>query len=106
MPVIDPDKATKKNGSGYPEPHANAMKKRWYQRIGDLAGLTQFGVNLVTLEPGGKSSLRHWHSSEDEFVLVTEGELILVQDSGETVMLAGAMAAFKAGDPDGHHLIN
>ncbi len=106
MPVIDPAKAEKKNGSGYPEPHAKAMKKRWTQRLGDLAGLTQFGVNLVTLEPGGKSSLRHWHKNEDEFLYVTKGELVLVEDAGETGMELGDMAGFKAGVANSHHLLN
>lgn len=106
MPVIDPAKAEKKNGSSYPEPHAKAMKKRWTQRLGDLAGLTQFGVNLVTIEPGGKSSLRHWHLNEDEFLCVIAGEFVLVEDNGETVLKAGDMAAFKAGVANGHHLLN
>ncbi len=106
MPKIDPAKAEKRNGSTYPEPHAKAMKKRWVRRLGDLAGLTQFGVNLVTLEPGGKSSLRHWHAQEDEFLYVTEGEFVLVEDEGETSLRPGDMAGFKAGVANGHHLLN
>ena len=69
-------------------------------------GLTQFGANLVSLEPGALSSLRHWHLNEDEFVMVTEGDCTLVQDAGETVMRAGDCAAFPAGSTDGHHFVN
>ncbi len=106
MPVIDPAKVPVKTGSIYPEPYAGMMRGRSSLRLGEAGGLTQFGVNLVTLEPGALSSLRHWHLHEDEFVMVTEGECILVQDAGETVMRPGDCAAFPAGDPDGHHFIN
>jgi uncharacterized cupin superfamily protein len=82
------------------------MGGRAFQALGDAAGLTQFGVNMVTMPPGAISSLRHWHSGEDEFVWVTSGELVLVQDGGETVLRAGDAAGFKADDPDGHHLQN
>lgn len=106
MPVIDPARAPVKTGSIYPEPYAGMMRGRSSLRLGEAGGLTQFGVNLVTLAPGALSSLRHWHRHEDEFVMVTEGECTLVQDAGETVMRAGDCAAFPAGDPDGHHFIN
>jgi uncharacterized cupin superfamily protein len=95
-----------KTGSIYPEPYASMMKGRSSLRLGDAGGLTQFGVNLVTLEPGALSSLRHWHLNEDEFVMVIEGECTLVQDAGETVMRPGDCAAFPAGSTDGHHFIN
>ena len=72
----------------------------------DAAGLTQFGANLVTLDPGARSSLRHWHRAEDEFVMVTEGELVLVQDEGEYLLHPGDCAAWKAGDPNGHCFLN
>jgi len=106
MPVIDPTRVPVKTGSIYPEPFAGMMKGRSSLRLGEAGGLTQFGVNLVTLEPGALSSLRHWHQHEDEFVMVTEGECSLVQDAGETVMRPGDCAAFPAGCPDGHHFIN
>ena len=106
LPVIDLAKVPVKTGSIYPEPYASMMKGRSSLRLGDAGGLTQFGVNLVTLEPGALSSLRHWHLNEDEFVMVTEGECTLVQDAGETVMRAGDCAAFPAGRADGHHFIN
>ena len=106
MPVIDLARVPVKTGSIYPEPYASMMKGRSSLRLGDAGGLTQFGVNLVTLEPGALSSLRHWHLNEDEFVMVTEGECTLVQDAGETVMRPGDCAAFPAGSTDGHHFIN
>jgi uncharacterized cupin superfamily protein len=106
MPVLDLAKVPVKTGSIYPEPYASMMKGRSSLRLGDAGGLTQFGVNLVTLEPGALSSLRHWHLNEDEFVMVTEGECTLVQDAGETVMRPGDCAAFPAGSTDGHHFIN
>jgi uncharacterized cupin superfamily protein len=106
MPVIDPAKVPVKTGSIYPEPYASMMAGRSSLRLGDAGGLTQFGVNLVMLEPGAMSSLRHWHRHEDEFVMVTEGECILVQDAGETVMRPGDCAAFPAGNADGHHFLN
>lgn len=106
MPVIDPAKVPVKTGSIYPSPYAEMMAGRSSLRLGDAGGLTQFGVNLVTLEPGAISSLRHWHLHEDEFVMVTEGECTLVLDAGETVMRTGDCAAFPAGVPDGHHFIN
>ncbi len=106
MPVIDKSKITPRTGSIYPAPYASEMAGRSSLRLGDAGGLTQFGANEVILQPGAKSSLRHWHHREDEFVMVTEGECVLVQDEGETVMRPGDCAAFPAGDPNGHHFIN
>jgi uncharacterized cupin superfamily protein len=106
MGRIDPAKATSRSGARYPAPHSAPCDKRSWLQLGDVAGLTQFGVNLCTLPPGAWSSQRHWHSHEDEFVWVTEGELVLVTDAGETVMRPGDCAGFKAGDGDGHVLQN
>jgi uncharacterized cupin superfamily protein len=106
MGVIDKDKVPVKTGSIYPAPYAAMMAGRSSLRLGDAGGLTQFGVNLVTLQPGALSSLRHWHRAEDEFVMVTAGECVLVQDAGETLMRVGDCAAFPANVPDGHHFIN
>lgn len=105
MPIIDKTKVPVKTGSIYPAPYAAMMAGRSSLRLGEAGGLTQFGVNLVTLQPGALSSLRHWHMAEDEFVMVTAGECVLVQDAGEVVMRAGDCAAFPA-MPDGHHFIN
>ena len=106
MPVIDLNTVPVKTGSIYPELYASMMQGRSSLRLGDAGGLTQFGVNLVTLEPGALSSLRHWHQNEDEFVMVTEGTCTLVQDAGAVEMRPGDCAAFPAGSPDGHHFIN
>ena len=106
MPKIDLTQVPVKTGSIYPEPYATMMAGRSSLRLGDAGGLTQFGVNLVTLAPGAMSSLRHWHLNEDEFVLVTEGECVMVTDAGEEVMRPGDCAAFPAGRPDGHHFLN
>ncbi len=106
MPKLDPSQAPVKTGSVYPEPYASQMAGRSSQRLGELAGLTQFGVNIVTLQPGGVASLRHWHLREDEFAMVLEGVLVLVEDEGETEMRAGDCAAWKAGVPNGHRFVN
>ena len=106
MPKIDLESVDSVTGSGYPEPYASQMGARSFQALGDAAGVTQFGVVLVPMQPGATSSLRHWHTREDEFVWVTSGELVLVQDGGETVLRAGDAAGFPAGDSDGHHLRN
>lgn len=103
---LDLSKVPVKTGSIYPSPYAKMMAGRSSQRLGDAGGLTQFGVNLVTLQPGALSSLRHWHLAEDEFVMVTAGECTLVQDEGATLMRAGDCAAFPANTPNGHHFIN
>lgn len=106
MPKIDLASVAAVSGSAYPEPWGSAMGRRTFQRLGEAGGLTQFGAVLVTLFPGDASSLRHWHSAEDEFVWVLDGEIVLAQDAGETVLRAGDAAAFPAGDPDGHCLKN
>ena len=106
MPKLDLSKVPVKTGSIYPEPYAGMMAGRSSLRLGDAGGLTQFGVNIVMLAPGAVSSLRHWHLNEDEFVMVTEGECVMQQDEGETLMRPGDCAAFPKGSGNGHHLIN
>ena len=106
MPKLDLTRVPVKTGSIYPAPYAAMMTGRSSLRLGDAGGLTQFGVNLVTLEPGALSSLRHGHLHEDEFVMVTEGVCTLVQDAGAVDMHPGDCAAFLAGVADGHHFIN
>lgn len=93
-------------GSRYPAPFDAPCSARVRYRLGDAANLTDFGVNLMRLRPGAWSSQRHWHTAEDEFVYVVEGEVVLVTDSGEEVLTAGDAAGFKAGVKDGHHLQN
>ncbi len=106
MPKIDIATVPARQGSGYPSPFDVPCATRTRRRLGDAAGLSDFGVNLMTLPPGGWSSQRHWHSHEDEFVYVLEGELVLVEDAGETLLRAGECAAFPKGTGNGHHLIN
>ncbi|MCY4589533.1 MAG: cupin domain-containing protein [Alphaproteobacteria bacterium] len=93
-------------GSGYPEPLAAECRDRIKRILGDVFGLTQFGVNLTTLPSGAWSSQRHWHEHEDEFIYVIEGELVLVSDDGEETLEAGTCAGFPAGRANGHHLVN
>ncbi|HEY6515257.1 MAG TPA: cupin domain-containing protein [Steroidobacteraceae bacterium] len=93
-------------GSGYPVPYDEPCRQRQRRRLGDAAGLTQFGVNLLRLPPGVWSSQRHWHTAEDEFVYILEGEVVLVTDAGEEVLRAGDCAGFKAGEANGHQLQN
>lgn len=106
MPKIDRGSAPAGAGTRYPTPHDAPCRDRHWLRLGDAAGLTQFGVNLVTLPPGVWSSQRHWHEKEDEFVYVLSGELVLVTDAGEEPLRAGDCAGFKAGVRDGHCLQN
>ena len=106
MSRLDQSSIPVRTGTGYPDPFAEAVNGRSRQALGEAGGLTQFGANLIELQPGAASSQRHWHSHEDEFVMVVSGELTLVTDEGETLMRAGDCAAFPAGRPNGHHLIN
>ena len=93
-------------GTLYPPPFDEPCRARDRRRLGDAAGLTQYGVNLLRLPPGAWSSQRHWHAKEDEFIYVLSGELVLVTDAGEEVLRAGDCAGFKGGDTDGHCLQN
>lgn len=106
MPRLDVTTVPARNGSGYPSPFDAPCNARIRQRLGDAGGLRDFGVNLMTLPPGGWSSQRHWHSDEDEFVHVLEGELTLVENDGEILLHVGDCAAFPKGTGNGHHLIN
>jgi len=103
---IDIDSTKTVIGSRYPPPYDEPCRGRFRRTLGDAAGISGFGVNLTRLPAGSWSSQRHWHSAEDEFIYVLEGELVLVTDSGEEILRAGDCAGFKAGTPDGHHLQN
>lgn len=94
------------SGSTHPAPSAEMCRARRKQRLGDAVGLDQFGVNRVELDPGVWSTVRHWHSHEDEFVMVLEGELTLVTDQGAETMRPGDVAGFKAGVENGHRIEN
>ena len=106
MPKLDLEAIEQINRTGYPPPYAAPMAKRHYRRLAEAAGLQDFGVSHVVLEPGGISSQRHWHEREDEFVVMLDGEAVLVENEGETLMRAGDCAAFPKGVDNGHHLIN
>lgn len=106
MKKIDVEQAPTRFGTGYPPPFDQPCRERRRWKLGDAAGLTQFGVNLLRLPPDQWSSQRHWHTAEDEFVYVLEGEVVLITDEGEEVLRAGDCAGFPAGAPDGHHLVN
>ena len=106
MPKVDIEALPLDTKSNYPPPFDRVVHGRERRRLGNAAGLDQFGVNLTTLRPGAASALRHWHEKEDEFVYIVEGELVLIEDGGETVLKAGDAAAFKANSGDGHHLVN
>ena len=106
MPKIDIANAPIARGTRYPSPFDEPCRPRVNTRLGEAAGLTQFGVNITRLPPGCWSSQRHWHEREDELVYVLEGELVLIEDGGEQLLKAGDAAGFKAGVRDGHHLVN
>jgi len=103
---IDPKDVPAQVGTFYPPPYDQPCRARERRKLGDAAGLTQFGVNLLRLAPGVWSSQRHWHTGQDEFVYVLSGEVVLVTDVGEEILKPGDCAGFKAGDKDGHHLQN
>lgn len=106
MPKIDRTAVPRHLGSGYPAPFDAHCTGRVRQRLGDAGSLTDFGLNIMRLPPGNWSSQRHWHSHEDEFVYLLEGEVVLIEDSGETVLRAGDCAAFPKNTGNGHHMIN
>jgi uncharacterized cupin superfamily protein len=104
--IIDPKDVLETMGSNYPQQFKSAVSGRVKKRLGNAAGLKNFGVNLVRLAPGSCSALRHWHTRQDEFIYVLEGEVTLITNSGEQVLKSGMAAGFQAGDADGHHLVN
>ena len=106
MPKIDIASVKVEVSSGYPEPYRAVVAGRLRQRLGNVVGLDQFGVNLTRLKPGAQSAQRHWHAAEDEFVFIIEGTLVLCENDGETVLKPGDAAGFKAGVANGHCLVN
>ena len=106
LPAVDPAAVAPRSNSGYPEPFRSRVLPREKRALGDATGLTKIGVNLTTLMPGKESSMRHFHTREDEFVFVVEGEVILRTDEGEQVLAAGTCAGFPAGTGSGHQLVN
>lgn len=106
MPKLDLTNAPRRTGSIYPAPYDAQMAGRSSLRLAALGGLTQFGVNLVRLEPGAKASLRHWHLREDEFAMITRGSCTLIDDTGRYPMAVGDCATFPAGEQNAHHFVN
>jgi uncharacterized cupin superfamily protein len=106
MPKIDIARVKTESSTGYPAPYRDAVAGRSRQRLGNVVGLDQFGVNLTRLKPAAQSSQRHWHETEDELVYVLEGELVLCENDGETVLKPGDAAGWKAGVANGHCLVN
>lgn len=103
---IDLSAVPVKTGTIYPAPYDALVAGRTSLRLGDAGGLTQFGVNICILAPGARSSMRHWHLNEDEFVMITQGSCTMLLDAGPTILHAGDCAAFPAGKPDGHCFVN
>lgn len=106
LPAFDPFDVVESNATALPPPFAEINSHRWYRRLGDHAGLTRFGVNLTRIEPGGQSSFRHAHATQDEFVWVVEGEVVLETDAGRQVLQPGTCAGFAAGAGDAHRFLN
>jgi uncharacterized cupin superfamily protein len=106
MPKVDIAKVPVKSGTFYPAEFQAECRGRHKQALGDVVGLTQFGVNITRISPGAASALRHWHEHEDEFIYVLEGELVLAENGGEIVLKAGDAAGFKAGSGNAHRMIN
>lgn len=106
MPKLNLEAIPRTNATGYPPEFAGQVQGRWYRRLAPAGGLTEFGASHVTLEPGAWSSQRHWHEGEDELVVMLTGEAVLVDDAGEHAMHPGDIAAFPAGDANGHVLQN
>jgi uncharacterized cupin superfamily protein len=106
LPKLDLDTIPQTNATGYPAEYADVVEGRWYRRLALASGITDFGFSHVTLKPGAWSAQRHWHEGEDEFIVMLAGEAVLVDDSGETVMRPGDVAAFPKNDGNGHMLQN
>ncbi len=106
MPKADLSQIDETNRTGYPEPYASDVARRRYRRVGAATGLTRLGMSHVVLEPGVWSSQRHWHEGIDEIVIVLDGEAVLIEDDGETLLRAGDLATFPKDVANGHHLVN
>lgn len=106
MPKVDLSQIRQTNRTGYPPPFDKDVAGRLYRRIGKASGLSELGISHVVLQPGAVSAQRHWHEGIDEFVVMLDGEAVLVEDDGETVLRAGDCAAFPKDAANGHHLVN
>ena len=106
LPAFDPADLPESNATSYPEKFRADNSKRWNRRLGDHAGLGNFGVNLTRIVPGGQSSARHAHSRQDEFIWVVSGEVVLETGEGRQVLRAGMCAGFPAGCGNAHRFVN
>jgi uncharacterized cupin superfamily protein len=106
QPALDPMSLEPRTGSGYPEPYRSRVLPREKRALGEAFGLTRIGINHTVLPPGKESSMRHWHSHEEEFIYVLSGEVVLRTDAGEQTLTAGMCAGFPLGTRDGHQLVN
>jgi uncharacterized cupin superfamily protein len=106
VPKLDLKAIPQSNATGYPPPYNADVAGRWFRRLAPAAGLTKLGASHVRLEPGAYSSQRHWHRGQDELVVMLEGEAVLIEDEGETVVRPGDVLAWAAGVPNGHRLHN
>ena len=105
-PALDPMTLEPRTGSGYPEPYRSRCLPREKRQLGNALGLTKIGINHTILAPGKESSMRHWHTHEEEFIYVLSGEVVLITDAGEQVLTPGTCAGFALGTSDGHQLVN
>ncbi len=106
LPAFDPRELPESNATSYPEPFKSMNSKRWNRRLGEHAGLKNFGVNLTRIEPGGQSSARHAHAKQDEFIWVIEGEVVLETNEGSQTLVSGMCAGFAAGSGNAHRFVN
>jgi uncharacterized cupin superfamily protein len=105
-PALDPLSLEPRTSSGYPEPYRSRVLPREKRQLGNALGLKTIGINHTLLPPGKESSMRHWHTHEEEFIYVLSGEVVLRTDAGEQLLRAGMCAGFPLGTRDGHQLIN
>lgn len=106
MPKLDLDAIPQTNATGYPPPYNEPVQGRHYRRLAPACGLKHLRASHVVLKPGAWSSQRHWHDTIDELLIMVSGEAILIEDDGETVVRAGDVVAWPAGETNGHHLQN
>ena len=106
MPKLDLETIQQTNATGYPAPFHEEVQGRWVRRLAAATGISEFGASHVVLKPGAWSSQRHWHDSEDELLVMLEGEAVLFEDEGRTVLRPGDICAWPKGLTNGHHLRN
>lgn len=106
LPAFDPQDLPESNATSYPTRFKAMNSQRWNRRLGDHVGLSNFGVNLTRIVPGGQSSARHAHTKQDEFIWVVEGEVVLETNEGSQTLTPGMCAGFPAGCGNAHRFVN